>query len=158
MIEAMIKELRLVKDSTFDVETIYFGGGTPSLLTVEEIKKILAITNENFYVSSNAEITLEANPDDITADKLSGWQSAGINRLSVGIQSFKQEDLLWMNRAHNADQARDCIRLIKVAGFNNFSTDLIYGTPTLSDDDWKRNVEKMIALDFPHLSCYALTV
>ncbi len=159
MIAAMLNELRLsAKSFQHQIETIYFGGGTPSLLSTEEIKKILDEVRTFFLQDENGEITLEANPDDITAEKLDSWKAGGINRLSVGIQSFKQDDLLWMNRAHNAEQAEHCIKLIKAAGFNNFSADLIYGTPTLSDEDWKSNVEKMIALAVPHLSCYALTV
>jgi oxygen-independent coproporphyrinogen-3 oxidase len=173
MIEAMINEIKAPFKSspigeTFAasfnfagynrVETIYFGGGTPSLLNAEDIKKLLNAVYEKYKVAENAEITLEANPDDISEEKLQKWKSAGINRLSLGIQSFKNEDLVWMNRAHNAEQARHSIKLIKDAGFQNFSVDLIYGTPTLSDDDWKRNVETVIALDVPHLSCYALTV
>ena len=105
-----------------------------------------------------AEITLEANPDDISADQLAGWKAAGINRLSIGIQSFFEEDLLWMNRAHNAAQAKECIVLAQQAGFNNFSIDLIYGTPGLTDEKWKQNVTTALALNIPHLSCYALTV
>ena len=159
MIAAMLNELRLsAKSFLHPIETIYFGGGTPSLLSTEEIKKILDEVRATFMHDENAEITLEANPDDITAEKLGSWKAAGINRFSVGIQSFKQDDLLWMNRAHNAEQAEHCITLIKAAGFNNFSADLIYGTPILCDEDWKSNVEKMIALAVPHLSCYALTV
>jgi oxygen-independent coproporphyrinogen-3 oxidase len=159
MIAAMLNELRLsAKSFSHQIETIYFGGGTPSLLSTEEINNLLDEVRSIFTHDENAEITLEANPDDITAEKLVSWKVAGINRFSVGIQSFKKDDLIWMNRAHNSEQAQHCITLIKDAGFNNFSADLIYGTPTLCDEDWKSNVDKMIALDVPHLSCYALTV
>lgn len=163
MIGAMINEIRLTKTSSFGVDseiinTIYFGGGTPSILTTDEIKKLLDAVRQYFSVAEEAEITLEANPDDITRMKLAEWKSIGINRFSIGVQSFKEEDLLWMNRAHNATQALDCIEMVKEAGFKNFSVDLIYGTPTLNDDDWRKNVQIIIDLDVPHISCYALTV
>ena len=157
MIQAMIKEVTL-SSAKQTIDTIYFGGGTPSLLTNEEIKKLLGTVYKEFEISEDAEITLEANPDDITEIKLAKWRSAGINRFSIGIQSFKEEDLRWMNRAHNAEQALCCIRDVKKAGFKNYSVDLIYGTPGLSDDEWKLNVQTLIDLDVPHISCYALTV
>lgn len=162
MIDAMISELKLIKNLSLGkelpVDTIYFGGGTPSLLSVNEIDKLLNAAKEYFFIREDAEITLEANPDDINEIKLADWKSMGINRFSIGIQSFKGDDLLWMNRAHNAAQAVLCIHQIKDAGFTNFSVDLIYGTPTLSDEDWKKNVQTIIELGVPHISCYALTV
>lgn len=168
MIEAMINEIKIVADSSFlptneNIQTIYFGGGTPSLLNADDIKKLLNAAYQNYKIEPNAEITLEANPDDISESKLSKWRSVGINRLSLGVQSFSNADLLWMNRAHNAVQARDSIHLIKDAGFNNFSVDLIYGTPGLPDEDsksigLKKNVQTLIDLNVPHISCYALTV
>ena len=158
MMDAMMKELTLSSSKKNIVETIYFGGGTPSLLNAAEIKKLLTAVYQNYNVSNNAEITLEANPDDITEIKLSEWRSLGINRFSIGIQSFQQKDLEWMNRAHNAEQALHCIELVKSTGFKNFSVDLIYGTPTLSDGDWKKNIQTIIDLDVPHISCYGLTV
>src|SRR5690606_30477790 len=109
-------------------------------------------------VSTGSEITLEANPDDLTAPALASLREAGINRLSIGVQSFFEEDLRWMNRAHNADQASRCLELAAEAGFDNISIDLIYGGPTLKDEHWEQNVQKAIALNIPHLSCYALTV
>ena len=112
----------------------------------------------NYPTSEDAEITIEANPDDVSTEKLSAWKDAGINRLSIGIQSFKEKDLEWMNRAHNTTQALECILLAKEAGFNNFSADLIYGTPGLTDEEWKMNVDQLINLDAPHIACYALTV
>lgn len=140
------------------IETIYFGGGTPSLLSRQEIVSILSSIQKNYKVDANAEITFEANPDDITIEKLNEWKSAGINRLSIGIQSFLERDLLWMNRAHNATQAIQCIHLAREAGFNNFSIDLIFGTPNLTNEEWKENVQKVIDLKVPHISSYALTV
>ena len=141
------------------VETIYFGGGTPSLLETAEIELLLQHLRALFTIAPDAEITLEANPDDLTeAALLSAWRKAGVNRLSIGVQSFFEEDLRWMNRAHNARQAIDCIRMAQEEGFGNMSIDLIYGGPTLPDSHWQENVEKAISLGIPHLSCYALTV
>lgn len=158
MVNAIIKEAEL-RSGYIDeaVETIYFGGGTPSLLDIEDLETILNKNRELFNVSPGAEITLEANPDDITEEKLLQWRSAGINRLSIGIQSFFDEDLQWMNRAHDAQQAVTSLQLA-AQYFDNITIDLIYGTPTLTDDKWKQNVDKAIALNIPHLSCYALTV
>jgi oxygen-independent coproporphyrinogen-3 oxidase len=161
MIEAMIVELKLVKETPMDiseVETIYFGGGTPSLLKTEALQKLLTTVREIYKLSKNVEITLETNPDDISEFSLAAWKAIGINRFSIGVQSFKQDDLVWMNRVHNAEQALRCIPLVKNAGFQNFSVDLIYGTPTLSDTDWKKNVQLIIDYNVPHVSCYALTV
>lgn len=141
-----------------NVETIYFGGGTPSLLETRELTSMLQALQQHFTIADNAEITLEANPDDITSEKLSAWKTAGINRLSIGIQSFFDADLQWMNRAHNAAQAKASIHLAKEFGFNDLTIDLIYGTPTLTDDQWKANVATAIELGVNHLSCYALTV
>jgi oxygen-independent coproporphyrinogen-3 oxidase len=139
------------------ISTIYFGGGTPSLLNQEETKNILDKIRERFNVLPGAEITLEANPDDINEEKLIAWKNAGVNRLSIGVQSFFEEDLQWMNRAHTAAQSIRNLQLAK-NHFQNITIDLIYGLPTLSDDKWKQNVEQAIQLEIPHLSCYALTV
>jgi len=159
---ALLKEMELFSaaDRSTHAEsigTIYFGGGTPSLLLPDEIQKIIERINNHFQVETGAEITLEANPDDITREKLEGWKQAGVNRLSLGIQSFFEEDLKWMNRAHNAKQAKDNLKLA-LAWFPNITIDLIYGTPDLTNEKWKQNVEKVIAMNIPHLSCYALTV
>lgn len=140
------------------ISTVYFGGGTPSILNFDELKIIFAALHERFLFAVDAEITLEANPDDIAAGKLEDWKKLGINRLSVGIQSFVDDDLIWMNRAHTAAESIACIDLINAAGFTNFSVDLIYGSPVLSDADWKRNVDIVIKKNIPHISCYALTV
>ncbi len=139
------------------VETIYFGGGTPSLLSFEELNHLIKAIYQNFKVAENAEATFEVNPDDVNRLKIEQWKKAGINRLSLGIQSFYDEDLQWMNRAHNAAQSIESIQLIK-EHFTNFSIDLIYGTPGLADEKWKHNVQTAIDLKIPHLSCYALTV
>lgn len=155
MHEAVLQKPYLQNEA---VATIYFGGGTPSLLDTLEIEGILNTIRNHYAVQPDAEITLEANPDDITVEKLAAWKKAGINRLSIGIQSFFETDLRWMNRAHNATQAKTCSELAQQAGFNNISIDLIYGTPGLSDEAWQQNVATAIALGIPHLSCYALTV
>ena len=140
------------------VETIYFGGGTPSLLSREDLVKLLAVSYEYFDIVPGAEVTLEANPDDVNKTSLAHWKSIGINRISLGVQSFVDEDLKWMNRVHNASQSLNSISEIQEAGFENYSVDLIFGTPTLSDENWKRNVETLINLNVPHIAAYALTV
>jgi oxygen-independent coproporphyrinogen-3 oxidase len=163
-VQALLKEMALQKNYLAregvgePVETVYFGGGTPSLLTVDELLAIRDSWQQHFVLAKDAECTLEANPDDITPQKLQTWKEAGINRLSIGVQSFFEEDLRWMNRAHSATQAVDCIKRAQDAGFHNLTIDLIYGTPTLPDAHWERNVQQAIDLGIPHLSCYALTV
>lgn len=156
---ALLGEIKLQKGYLIGetIETIYFGGGTPSLLQIEELRLIIDGVKSTFEVESGAEVTLEANPDDITIDKLKGWKAAGINRLSIGVQSFFEEDLQWMNRAHNAQQAMDGLQLA-LQHFNNITIDLIYGSPELTDEKWKQNVDTALSLGIPHLSCYALTV
>ena len=141
-----------------DIATIYFGGGTPSLITMDDIEFILADLRSLFKIQQDAEITLEANPDDITEQKLQDWKTLGINRLSIGVQSFFDEDLQWMNRVHNAAQASESILLAKQAGFENITIDLIYSLPGFTDERWQQNVETALELRIPHLSCYALTV
>ncbi len=159
-VPALLKEIELRKNFLHQekIETIYFGGGTPSLLEFVELKAILEKIRENFDVTPGAEFTLEANPDDITAEKIKEWVSLGINRLSIGIQSFYEEDLLWMNRAHNAKQAEDCIRIAQQEGIFNLTIDLIYGTPGLTNEKWIANLKKVKQLGVQHVSCYALTV
>ncbi len=159
LVDAIIKEATIAQSYLLkNIETIYFGGGTPSLLSGKQLSFILKELQAIFLFSAAAEITLEANPDDITAEKLSEWKEAGINRLSIGIQSFFEEDLTWMGRAHNAKQALESITSAKNAGFNNISIDLIYGGPTLTDEHWQQNLQIAFDLLIPHLSCYALTV
>ena len=152
--------MQLRKDYTGGdpIETVYFGGGTPSLLEIDDLTPIFDQLHTLFPVSPDAEITLEANPDDISPERLREWRMSGINRLSIGIQSFFDEDLRWMNRAHDASQADSCVRMAQDEGFDNISIDLIYGGPTLPDTNWKNNVDHAISLQVPHLSCYALTV
>ncbi len=169
MVEAIVKEMKpltskgeKVEDFSIvakeSIETIYFGGGTPSILLEDELQLIFDALYERFEFADEIEITLEANPDDITDVKLLCWKKMGINRLSVGIQSFNEDELKWMNRAHSAAESLACIDKIKAAGFTNFSVDLIYGSPLLSNEDWKQNVQTVIEKGIPHISCYALTV
>lgn len=159
-LHALLKEVDLRKDylENETVKTVYFGGGTPSLLTADELETVMKKLHSAFNISSDAEVTFESNPDDITALRLNDWKSNGINRLSIGIQSFFKDDLLWMNRAHNEVQALECISLSQKAGIRNISIDLIYGTPTLPDEHWIKNLETATSFEIPHLSCYALTV
>lgn len=159
MVQAIADEAALRSNYiTGSVSTIYLGGGTPSLLDTNDIRFLLNSISELLKVEDKPEITLEANPDDITAANLAAWRNAGINRLSIGVQSFFEEDLQWMNRAHGAAQALQSIQLAQKAGFNNITIDLIYGTPTLTDEQWAYNVQTAVELNIPHLSCYALTV
>lgn len=139
------------------IETIYFGGGTPSILDIRDLRLEIEKIRETFHVLDTAEITLEANPDDIDEEKLTGWKEIGINRLSIGIQSFFDEDLQWMNRVHSSQQAVSS-RQSAIKHFDNITIDLIYGHPLLTNEKWKENVEKVIDLNIPHISCYALTV
>lgn len=159
MIQAIVTEAGLQRTYLGDVpvETIYFGGGTPSLLDNGDVKLMLAEIRKHFPAAEDAEITLEANPDDITEDKLISWKTNGITRLSIGVQSFFEEDLRWMNRAHTAGQAFTSLKMAKKF-FDNITIDLIYGTPELTNEKWKQNVERAVSLNIPHISCYALTV
>ena len=140
------------------VETIYFGGGTPSLLTLEELKAILDLLYECFPVESGAEITLEANPDTLSLEYLQGLRSLGVNRLSIGIQSFFDDDLRYLSRRHDSGHALQCVAMAKEAGFNNISLDLIYGLPTSDGEQWSRNLDLFFGLEVPHLSAYALSL
>ncbi|WP_018628370.1 radical SAM family heme chaperone HemW [Niabella aurantiaca] len=161
LVKALGEEAALAAASDFikpePVATVYLGGGTPSLLSGAEIDFLLRQVRASYPVAGNAEVTLEANPDDLSTGKLEDWKAAGVNRLSIGVQSFFEEDLLWMNRAHNAVQARKGLELA-VQYFSNITLDLIYGVPGLSNDRWKQNVQTALELGAPHLSCYALTV
>ncbi len=154
------KEIIRRKDELNDeqIETIYLGGGTPSILEIDEIKKILETIYTHYQVSNDAEITLEANPDDLTQAKIKALRETAVNRFSIGVQSFFDEDLQYMNRAHNANEADRAIKASQDAGFENITIDLIYGTPTLTDESWLNNLRKSISFQVPHLSCYALTV
>lgn len=160
MVAAILQELELQKDYLQEatLDSIYFGGGTPSLLTQQEILAIFEKINELYTVAKNAEITLEANPDDLSIQKLAELKNTPINRLSIGVQSFFEKDLTFMNRAHNANEAKKCIQNAQAIGFTNLTIDLIYGTPTTSNEMWQQNIQTVIDFDIPHISCYCLTV
>lgn len=158
MILALAKEMQLRKSEVDDVvETIYFGGGTPSVLTLEEINFLIKEVYSNFKVVENPEITLEANPDDLSNDRIIELSNSPINRLSIGIQSFFEEDLKMMNRAHNAEEAKKSLAEA-TKYFENISIDLIYGIPGLTNEMWKQNIETALSFGVPHISSYALTV
>lgn len=161
MLQCILRELDLQQDylGKQTLGSLYFGGGTPSLLEPEELNLLFEQIHRLHRINSDAEITLEANPDDLTPEKLRFLrQHTPVNRLSIGIQSFFDEDLLWMNRAHNAACARACIEDSLAAGFPNLTIDLIYGVPTLPDERWAENLDIAFGYGIPHLSCYALTV
>jgi oxygen-independent coproporphyrinogen-3 oxidase len=159
MVAGLQVELQLRKKESGDsrIETIYFGGGTPSVLESAAIDEIIDTIYANYEVIDDPEITLEANPDDLTPEKIEALAKTKINRLSIGVQSFFEEDLKLMNRAHNAAEALECISLSRKR-FPNISIDLIYGIPGLTDDRWRENLYKALELNVPHISSYALTV
>ncbi len=159
LLQALNKEAAMVRNH-FEgqtVKTLYFGGGTPSILAADEIDQLIKTIFLNYHIAPEAEITLEANPDDITEEKLNRWKESGITRLSIGVQSFFEEDLKWMNRAHNATQALKGLQLAQHYFFN-ITVDLIYGIPGLTNEKWLQNIQTVVGLEIPHLSCYALTV
>ncbi|AKD02731.1 coproporphyrinogen III oxidase [Pontibacter korlensis] len=159
-IQAIARELELRQDYLQNqlVETIYFGGGTPSLLTREELQLLLQTIKRLFIVSDNAEITLEANPDDLSPAKLQELQATGINRLSIGLQSFHEPHLQLMNRAHTATESLQCVKDAQAAGFNNITVDLIYGIPAPDHSVWYEDLKTLFPLGVQHVSCYALTI
>lgn len=158
LVDAICKELVFRKtELKGDIKTVYFGGGTPSLLTSLELKKIFQTIFSNYSLSANPEITLEANPDDLTDEILFELSESPVNRLSIGVQSFFDEDLKFMNRAHSSEEALNCL-MLATTFFDNISIDLIYGIPGLSRKRWQENVDLAMSLNIPHLSCYALTV
>ncbi|EAR02332.1 coproporphyrinogen III oxidase [Maribacter sp. HTCC2170] len=159
MVAALKKELMLRQEKLAGeiIETIYFGGGTPSVLDINEINDLIKTVYSNYEVVENPEITLEANPDDLSMNKIIELSQSPINRLSIGIQSFFEEDLLLMNRAHNAKEAEECITEA-TKYFDNISIDLIYGIPNMTNERWLQNIEKALSYNIPHISSYALTV
>jgi oxygen-independent coproporphyrinogen-3 oxidase len=159
MVLALAKEISMRKNEFTNeiVETIYFGGGTPSVLSNEEIKFLIDEVYKNYNVVENPEITLEANPDDLSSERILELSKSSINRLSIGIQSFYEEDLKMMNRAHNSAEAINCLKEA-TKYFDNISLDLIYGIPGMSDEMWKQNIETALSFGIPHISSYALTV
>jgi oxygen-independent coproporphyrinogen-3 oxidase len=160
MLQTMQQEIILRQDYLLNkpLKSIYFGGGTPSLLTKEELNIIFTTIHENFSFDSAIEITLEANPDDISIENLKNWKDAGINRLSIGLQSFKESDLKWMNRAHSVDDALKCVKLAKDHGISAISVDLIYGLPNLSLKEWEFHIDTVLKMGVQHISAYCLTI
>ncbi len=166
MVLALAKEIKMRKNELLDcarsdkneiIETIYFGGGTPSRLTINDLKFLIDEVYKNYNVTENPEITLEANPDDLTEEYLIELKKIGINRLSIGIQSFFEDDLQLMNRAHNSAEAKKCLE-IATQYFDNITIDLIYGIPNMSNEKWLQNIETALSFNIPHISSYALTV
>lgn len=160
MVESLLSELDLRTDflGNEPINTIYFGGGTPSVLEIESLEKILNKINQNFSVSSGCEITLECNPDDLEEEKLKAFKALGVNRLSIGIQSFNDEVLQFMNRAHSAEQAKESLSIARELGFDNLTIDLIYGVPNSTMDTWKNELAELKRFEVPHLSAYCLTI
>jgi len=159
MVLALAKEIAMRKyEAANDViETIYFGGGTPSILSIEDLRFLTDSVCQNYKVADNPEITIEANPDDLTEERIIELSHNRVNRLSIGIQSFFEDDLKMMNRAHNGNEAEKCLK-IATKYFDNISVDLIYGIPGSSNEKWKQNIEKALSYGIPHISSYALTV
>ncbi len=160
MLNAISQELQ-IRHSELEISqlpSVYFGGGTPSILEPDEIQKLLDDVSRFYSIDETTELTLEANPDDLDAKFLKGIVKAGINRLSIGTQSFDDRDLQMMNRAHHAEQAESSIKRAQDAGIENISIDLIYGSPTSDFEVWKQNLQKTIELQVPHVSSYALTI
>ncbi len=160
MIHAICEEIRLQRDylESPHIETIYLGGGTPSLLTSDELNRLLDTVSWYFDISSDAEITLEANPDDLAADQVSQLRQSTVNRLSIGIQSFYEPHLRYMNRAHTAAEAEMCLKRVQDAGFDNLTIDLIYGIPHPDHSVWESDLQQVNQLNIPHLSAYCLTI
>jgi oxygen-independent coproporphyrinogen III oxidase len=161
MIQAMCAEMRL-RGADFlnnvPLETIYFGGGTPSLLHEDELNSLLDTVREEFDCTQVREITLEANPDDLSDEQLAVWKKLGVNRLSIGIQSFRAQDLEWMNRAHTVEEALEAVSRAQAAGFENLTVDLMYGLPELDDEQWLAHLNTVVESGVPHISAYCLTV
>lgn len=159
LVDAICRELELKKGRIEnEVQSIYFGGGTPSILSEQSLAKIFDSVFKHYKINPKAEITFEANPDDLIEEKIKLFKHFPINRFSVGIQSFFNEDLVWMNRGHNYTEAESCVKLAQDNGFENITIDLIYGFPLLTDAKWGNNLDKALSLNVPHISSYALTV
>lgn len=159
MLDAILKEIQMRNGELKEIpQTLYFGGGTPSIYSPDELKIIIDEVKKNFYIASFRELTVEVNPDDLSEKYLEDLYNLGVNRLSIGIQSFSDEHLRFMNRRHTAKQAIECITAAQNAGFGNINIDLIYGFPQLGLQQWRRNIGIFIDLDIPHLSAYHLGI
>ncbi|WP_075603830.1 radical SAM family heme chaperone HemW [Saccharicrinis aurantiacus] len=158
-LNALIKEIELRADefNTRKVATIYFGGGTPSLLSLSDFKSIFDVINKTFDISLTKEITVEVNPDDVTVDYIKGLKAFGVNRISMGVQSFNNRILKFMNRRHNKSQAVEAVNNIREAGINNLSIDLIYGIPGMTSEEWNSSINEALSLGVQHISAYHLT-
>jgi oxygen-independent coproporphyrinogen-3 oxidase len=159
MVQAIIAELKERKNETStSLETVYFGGGTPSILDDDEFTELFTAIRTTYDVLPNAEVTVEANPDDLSKERLELLKQLGVNRLSIGIQSFFDHHLEWMNRAHDRKEGLTCIQEAQDLGFDNITIDLIYGIPIMTDEEWEANISQALALNVPHISAYNLTV
>ena len=159
MIQVISKEISDRKNELkTPLRSIYFGGGTPSVLNKKELSVVLNSVYKNFSVCDDVEVTLEANPENVTFQNAYNWKQLGFNRLSIGLQSFKKQDLTWMNRNHSSEEGLACVETVKKVGFNNVSVDLMYGLPGLSSSEWLSFLEKVRSLDIQHLSAYCLTI
>jgi len=156
---SLVREIQIRKDELENtpIETIYFGGGTPSVLSVDQIQLLINAVYDNYPVVAHPEITLEANPDDLSEEKIKALSMSPINRLSIGVQSFFEKDLILMNRAHNSQEAKNCLT-IATQYFNNISVDLIYGIPNCTNEQWRENIQTALSFGIAHISSYALTV
>ncbi|MFB2118328.1 radical SAM family heme chaperone HemW [Parapedobacter sp. 2B3] len=162
MVAALCREValqsRYLAGEEAIIETIYFGGGTPSLLATGEINQLVSAVASHFDIHPHAEVTIEANPDDLSNAYVHALRATPVNRFSIGIQSFFEEDLRWMNRAHNAVEAHGAIKRVQDAGFNRITADLIYGYPLLTDAKWQSNITRLVEMGVPHISAYGMTV
>lgn len=157
--DAICREISLRKDYTGDskIETIYFGGGTPSILNEAQLTKLFSGIHKHFQVAERAEITLEVNPEDVNSEAIKMWKSLGVNRVSLGIQTFDEQKLNYINRCHSSDQALRAMEQI-ASGFDNYSADLIYAIPPASDQSWLQDIQRLLSFDPPHISVYGLTI
>lgn len=160
MVDSICKELKLKSNYVEKevIKTIYFGGGTPSVLPFSSIQKIKDSICKHYQLSQDLEFTFECNPDDLTVEKFSVLKTVGVNRLSIGIQSFEDEQLIFMNRAHNSNEAQNCVSLAQNMGFNNITIDLIYGLPNTNEQYWNNQIKKALELNVNHISAYCLTI
>jgi oxygen-independent coproporphyrinogen III oxidase len=160
LVNALIKETVIQKDylRQQSIDTLYFGGGTPSILSHEELTSLFQALHQNFPINPTCEVTVEANPDDLTKEKIATLKELGVNRLSIGIQTFQDELLHFLNRAHQAATASSCVKLARSAGFNNISIDLIYAIPGQTELMWQQDIDQALALNPEHISCYSLTI
>lgn len=160
LVTALCEEIKQRKSylGTSVIETLYLGGGTPSLLSAKEMDQLLNTLQQHFSLTPSAEITIECNPDDLTPEKLKHWQQQGFNRLSIGLQSFNDTELKWMNRAHTAHESLTCVKRSQDAGFNNISIDLIYGSKFQNEKEWEQTLAQVVELNIQHISAYNLTI